>query len=83
MYITNEREGSEMNGCKKRVKDARVEDIHVAQLKWCGHTQKKGYPSKSLTEHHRGEEKEGDPEKPVERASLHKFENENWTKTYG
>jgi len=45
--------------------------------------EKKGYPSKFLTGHHRGEEKEGDPEKAGERASLHKFEKENWKKICG
>jgi len=43
--------------------------------------EKKGYPSKSLTGHYRGEE--GDPEKAGERAALHKFEKENWKKTCG
>jgi len=44
--------------------------------------EKKDYPSKSLTGHHRGEEK-SDPEKAGEKASLHKFEEEKWKKTCG
>jgi len=45
--------------------------------------EKKGYPSKFLTGHHRGEEKEGDSEKAGERALLHKLEKEDWKKTCG